>query len=133
MIPKNADGKSQGIHKKFTSIRFCDFHTYYYSGVPMRKSVRIRTWSEQAFSISSNFIPQKRSLLSDQAIDDLCFKKGYFSNEGLCQCNTYVEWSCFGRVISNSLNGLSLYKPSIFSVSQLRYMLLGQRYKSHWG
>ena len=91
MIPKNADGKSQGIHKKFTSIRFCDFHTYYYSGVPMRKSVRIRTWSEQAFSIPSNFITQKRSLLSDQAIDDLCFEKGNFANEGLSYTWLYVS------------------------------------------
>ena len=40
-------------------------------------------YCEQAFSISSNFITQKRSLLSDQAIDDLCFEKGYFANEGL--------------------------------------------------
>lgn len=39
--------------------------------------------SEQAFSISSDFIRKKRSLLSDQAIDDLCFEKGYFANEGL--------------------------------------------------
>ena len=38
--------------------------------------------SEQAFSISANFIPKMRSLLSDQAIDDLCFEKGYFANEG---------------------------------------------------
>ena len=80
MIPKNADGKSQGIHKKFTSIRFCDFHTHYY-----------RTWSEQAFSISSNFITQKRSLLSDQAIDDLCFEKGYFANEGLSYTWLYMS------------------------------------------
>ena len=91
MIPKNVDGKSQGIHKKFTSIRFCDFHTYYYSGVPMHKSVQIRMWSEQAFSISSNFITQKRSLLSDQAIDDLCFEKGYFANEGLSYTWLYVS------------------------------------------
>ena len=38
--------------------------------------------SEQAFSISSNFITKIRSLLSDQAIDDLCFEKGYFANVG---------------------------------------------------
>ena len=41
-------------------------------------------YSEQAFSLSSDFITKKRSLLSDQAIDDvLCFEKGYFANEGL--------------------------------------------------
>ena len=39
-------------------------------------------FSEQAFSISASFIPKVRSKLSDQAIDDLCFEKGYFANEG---------------------------------------------------
>ena len=39
--------------------------------------------SEQAFSIATDFIPKKRSKLSDQAIDDLIFEKGYFQNEGM--------------------------------------------------
>ena len=39
--------------------------------------------SERAFSISANFIPKVRSLLSDEAIDDLCFEKRYFANEKL--------------------------------------------------
>ena len=40
--------------------------------------------SEQAFSIATDFIPKKRSRLSDQAIDDLIFEKGYFEmKEGL--------------------------------------------------
>ena len=38
--------------------------------------------SEQAFSVSASFISKIRSLLSDQAIDDLMFEKGYFANEG---------------------------------------------------
>ena len=37
--------------------------------------------SEQAFSVSASFISKIRSLLSDQAIDDLMFEKGYFANE----------------------------------------------------
>ena len=37
--------------------------------------------SEQAFSIASNFVPQIRSLLSDQSIDNLCFEKSYFAKE----------------------------------------------------
>ena len=37
--------------------------------------------SEQAFSISSNFITKIRLRLSDQCIDDLVFEKGYFSKE----------------------------------------------------
>ena len=39
-------------------------------------------YSEQAFSISASLIPSVRSLLSDEAIDDLCFETGYFSNYG---------------------------------------------------
>ena len=40
--------------------------------------------SEQVFSIATDFIPKKRSRLSDQAIDDLIFEKGYFEmKEGL--------------------------------------------------
>ena len=38
---------------------------------------------ERAFSIATSFIPKVRSLLSDEAIDDLCFEKGYFANEKL--------------------------------------------------
>ena len=38
--------------------------------------------SEQSFSIAANFITKIRSRLSDEAIDDLCFEKGYFANEG---------------------------------------------------
>ena len=38
--------------------------------------------SEQTFSIATYFIPKKRSKLSDEAIDDLIFEKGYFENEG---------------------------------------------------
>ena len=37
--------------------------------------------SEQTFSIATDFIPKKRSKLSDKAIDDLIFEKGYFQNE----------------------------------------------------
>ena len=37
--------------------------------------------SEQTFSIATDFIPKKRSKLSDEAIDDLIFEKGYFQNE----------------------------------------------------
>ena len=37
---------------------------------------------EQAFSIATDLIPKKRSGLSDQAIDDLIFEKGFFENEG---------------------------------------------------
>ena len=29
-----------------------------------------------------DFTPKKRSLLSEEAIDDLIFEKGYFENEG---------------------------------------------------
>ena len=36
---------------------------------------------EQAFSIITDFTTKKRSRLSDQAIDDLMFEKGYFQNE----------------------------------------------------
>lgn len=39
--------------------------------------------SEQAFSISGNFVTKLRSQLSDGSIDDLCFEKGYFAKEGL--------------------------------------------------
>ena len=39
--------------------------------------------SEQSFSIAANFVTKIRSKLSDQSIDDLCFEKGYFANEGL--------------------------------------------------
>ena len=39
-------------------------------------------YSEQAFSISASLIPSVRSLLSDEAIDDLCFETGYFANYG---------------------------------------------------
>ena len=67
MIPKNADGKSQGIHKKFTSIRFRDFHTYYYSGVPMPKSVRIRTRIKT--KANNNCVPFSSELLdTDQNV-----------------------------------------------------------------
>ena len=38
--------------------------------------------SEQTFSIATDFTPKKRSLLSDDVIDDLIFEKGYFENEG---------------------------------------------------
>ena len=31
---------------------------------------------------AANFVTKIRSKLSDQAIDDLCFEKGYFANEG---------------------------------------------------
>ena len=41
----------------------------------------IATASEQTFSIATDFIPKKRSKLSDKAIDDLIFEKGYFQNE----------------------------------------------------
>ena len=34
-------------------------------------------------SIAANFVTKIRSKLSDQAIDDLCFEKGYFANESL--------------------------------------------------
>ena len=38
--------------------------------------------SEQAFSIAGNFVPSRRSRLSDESIDDLCFEKAYFDNNG---------------------------------------------------
>ena len=38
--------------------------------------------SEQSFPIAANFVTKIRSKLSDQAIDNLCFEKGYFANEG---------------------------------------------------
>ena len=37
---------------------------------------------EQAFSVASSFLPKRRSCLSDQSIDDLCFEKAYFDNNG---------------------------------------------------
>ena len=38
--------------------------------------------SEQAFSIAGSFTPSRRSLLSDQSLDDLIFEKSYFNNNG---------------------------------------------------
>ena len=38
--------------------------------------------SEQAFSIAGNLVTKYRNRLSDQAIDDLTFEKGYFLKEG---------------------------------------------------
>ena len=40
-------------------------------------------FSEQAFSIAGNLITKYRNRLGDQAIDDLCFEKGYLLKEGL--------------------------------------------------
>ena len=31
--------------------------------------------SEQAFSVAGSFVPNRRSRLSDESIDDLCFEK----------------------------------------------------------
>ena len=39
-------------------------------------------YSEQAFSIAGSFVPSRRSRLSDISIDDLCFEKDYFDNNG---------------------------------------------------
>ena len=38
--------------------------------------------SEQAFSVAGSFVPSRRSRLSDISIDDLCFEKDYFDNNG---------------------------------------------------
>ena len=38
--------------------------------------------SEQAFSVAGSFVPNRRSRLSDESIDDLCFEKSYFDNNG---------------------------------------------------
>ena len=39
-------------------------------------------YAEQAFSVASSFVPNRRSRLTDLSIDDLCFKKAYFDNNG---------------------------------------------------
>jgi len=38
--------------------------------------------SEQAFSVAGSFVPNRRSRLSVESIDDLCFEKSYFDNNG---------------------------------------------------
>ena len=38
--------------------------------------------SEQAFSVAGSFVPNRRLRLSDESIDDLCFEKSYFDNNG---------------------------------------------------
>ena len=39
-------------------------------------------YAEQSFSIASSFVPNRRSRLTDLSIDDLCFEKAYFDNNG---------------------------------------------------
>ena len=39
-------------------------------------------YAEQAFSVAGSFIPNRRSRLSDVSIDNLCFEKAYFDNDG---------------------------------------------------
>ena len=39
-------------------------------------------YAEQAFSVASSFVPNRRSRLTDLSIDDLCFEKAYFDNNG---------------------------------------------------
>ena len=38
--------------------------------------------AEQAFSVAASFITSRRLRLSDKSIDDLCFEKAYFDNNG---------------------------------------------------
>ena len=38
--------------------------------------------AEQAFSVAGSFVPNRRSRLTDVSIDDLCFEKAYFDNNG---------------------------------------------------
>ena len=38
--------------------------------------------AEQAFSVAASFITSRRSRLSDKSIDNLCFEKAYFDNNG---------------------------------------------------
>ena len=38
--------------------------------------------TEQAFSIAGSFVTPRRSHLTDGAVDDLCFEKSYFDNNG---------------------------------------------------
>jgi hypothetical protein len=37
--------------------------------------------SERAFSVSGSFVSRRRKGLSNEAIDDLCFLKGYFDSK----------------------------------------------------
>ena len=39
-------------------------------------------YAKQAFSVASSFVPNRRSRLTDVSIDDLCFEKAYFDNNG---------------------------------------------------
>jgi hypothetical protein len=41
--------------------------------------------SERAFSVSGSFVSRRRKGLSNEAIDDLCFLKGYFDSKHLSQ------------------------------------------------
>jgi len=42
---------------------------------------RIWEFTGLKYKIATDFTPKKRSLLSDEAIDDLIFEKGFFENE----------------------------------------------------
>ena len=46
--------------------------------------------SEQAFSVAGSFVPNRRLRLSDESIDDLCFEKSYFDNNGYYRENISV-------------------------------------------
>ena len=85
-IPKTSEGpptkkslESEMRHFELTKQRGESLEKLYRA---LKNIAPTSVYSEQAFSIAGSFVPSRRSRLSDISIDDLCFEKDYFDNNG---------------------------------------------------